>query len=100
MEDTDFPLPEKYELKNQWIVHQLATTLNFAAHNRLLTWFVGGLNFQVEHHLFPNISHVHYRKIAPIVQRTAEEFNLPYNSQRSFVGALSSHVRMLYQLGR
>ena len=58
------------------------------------------LSFQVEHHLFPNISHVHYRKIAPIVKKTAQEFNLPYLVEESFFRAIGSHARMLYQLGR
>lgn len=100
MEDADFPLPDENTLPNQWAVHQLNTTLNFANKNRPLSWFIGGLNFQVEHHLFPHVSHVHYRKIAPIVKKTAEEFNLPYNSIDSFYQALASHVRMIYQLGR
>lgn len=100
MEETEFPTPEEGKVENQWAVHQLKTTLNFANRNRLFTWFVGGLNFQVEHHLFPNISHVHYRKIAPIVKNTAKEYNLPYLSEESFFRALGSHARMLYQLGR
>ena len=100
MEDTEYPLPKDGSLTNQWAVHQLSTTLNFANGNRLLTWFIGGLNFQVEHHLFPNVSHVHYRKIAPIVKKTAQEFNLPYNSIDSLYQALVSHVRMIYKLGR
>lgn len=101
MEETEYPLPDDAKtISNQWAVHQLSTTLNFANGNRLLSWFVGGLNYQVEHHLFPNISHIHYRSIAPIVERTAKEFNLPYNSQPSFIKALGSHGRMLYELGR
>ena len=100
MEDTDFPMPKDGNLSNQWAVHQLKTTLNFARKNKVLSWFVGGLNFQVEHHLFPNISHVHYPKIAPIVESTAREFGLPYFCEPSFRSALSSHARMLYQLGR
>lgn len=100
MEDVDFPAPKEGSVFNQWAVHQLNTTLNFAANNRFLSWFVGGLNFQVEHHLFPNISHVHYRKIAPIVEMTAKEYNVPYYSMPSFRKALASHTRMLYSLGR
>lgn len=100
MEETDFPLPENGSLPNQWAVHQLNTTLNFANGNRVFSWLIGGLNFQVEHHLFPNICHVHYRKIAPIVKKTAEEYNLPYYSIDSFFTALGSHGRMIYKLGR
>ncbi len=100
MEDTKFPLPKEGSINNQWAAHQLETTLNFCNQNRLFSWLIGGLNFQVEHHLFPNISHVHYRKIAPIVKKTAKEFGMPYNAESSFFRALSSHGRMLYQLGR
>lgn len=102
MEDTQFPIPEEASnmIENQWAVHQLQTTLNFSAKSRILSWFVGGLNFQIEHHLFPNISHIHYKKIAPIVQQTAQEFNLPYYSKKNFINALASHGRMLYKLGR
>jgi len=100
MEDTDFPMPKDGDIENQWAVHQLNTTLNFANRNKVLTWLIGGLNFQVEHHLFPNISHIHYPKIAPIVRKTALEFSLPYHSKATFFKALASHGRMLYQLGR
>ncbi len=100
MEKTSFPTPTEGSIKNQWAVHQLETTLNFANKNRLLSWFIGGLNFQIEHHLFPNISHIHYRRIAPIVKATAMEFNLPYHTQRTFRSAILSHARVLYQLGR
>ncbi len=100
MEETEYPTPRDGTVLNQWAVHQLQTTLNFANNKRVFSWLVGGLNFQVEHHLFPNISHVHYRKIAPIVKKTAQEFNLPYNSQNSFFKALASHTRTLYNLGR
>ena len=79
--------------------HQLYTTLNFANSSRWFTWFVGGLNFQIEHHLFPHICHVHYRPISKIVKQTAAEFDLPYSAESSFFGALGSHARMLKRLG-
>lgn len=100
MEDLEYPKPTNGSVLNQWAVHQMNTTLNFAGKHKVLSWFVGGLNYQVEHHLFPNISHIHYSKIAPIVQRTAMEYNVPYYNQPSLREALSSHVRMLYRLGR
>ena len=74
-------------------------TANFAPGARLFSWYVGGLNYQVEHHLFPNICHIHYRKISKIVEETAKEFNLPYYSQKTFGKALSIHTEMLYNLG-
>lgn len=87
-------------IENEWAIHQLQTTANFARNNRFINWFVGGLNFQIEHHLFPNICHIHYRKISYIVERTAHEYGLPYNIQPSFISALASHTRMLKALGR
>jgi len=99
--ETEFPLPTgEGNMENHWAEHQLRTTMNFATKNRVFSWLVGGLNFQVEHHLFPTISHVHYPKIAGIVESTAKEFNLPYKAQRTFVGALWSHEQMLWKLGR
>jgi linoleoyl-CoA desaturase len=98
---TEFPMPdEKGMMTDDWAAHQLKTTTNFAQKSWAFSWFVGGLNFQVEHHLFPNICHVHYKKIAPIVQQTAKEFNLPYHSKKTFIGALASHAKLLYQLGQ
>ncbi|MFZ6010836.1 MAG: fatty acid desaturase family protein [Bacteroidota bacterium] len=100
IDGTEYPLPDQEgKMENSWAVHQLLTTTNFANKNQLLSWYVGGLNFQVEHHLFPNICHVHYRKISNIVRQTAEEFGLPYKSEPTFIGALVSHARLLKQLG-
>lgn len=100
IEGTEFPLPDENDmLENNWAVHQLHTTTNFGNKSRWFSWYVGGLNFQIEHHLFPNICHVHYRKIAGIVKDTAKEFGLPYKSARTFVDALAGHARLLKQLG-
>jgi linoleoyl-CoA desaturase len=101
IDGTEYPLPDDDgKMENNWAIHQLLTTTNFANNNRLLNWYVGGLNFQVEHHLFPNICHVHYRNIAPIVKYTAEEFGIPYKAEPTFIGALVSHAKLLKQLGR
>lgn len=100
IEGTEFPLPnESNSLENNWAVHQLLTTTNFGNKSRWFSWYVGGLNFQIEHHLFPNICHVHYRKIAGIVQETAQEFGLPYKSTRTFLQAVIKHGKLLKQLG-
>jgi linoleoyl-CoA desaturase len=100
IEGTEFPLPnEEYTLETNWAVHQLLTTTNFGNKSRWFSWYVGGLNFQIEHHLFPNICHVHYRNIAGIVKQTALEFGLPYKSSETFFEALSGHAKLLKQLG-
>lgn len=96
---SEFPLPDKNNIvEGDWATHQMLTTANFAHSNRILSWYVGGLNYQIEHHLFLNVCHVHYRTISKIVQSTAAEFGLPYHSQPTFLGALSNHARMLHKL--
>lgn len=100
VEKTDHFQPnQEGNIENVWAIHQLATTANFARNNKLISWYVGGLNFQVEHHLFPNICHVHYPEISKIVKSTAEEFGIPYLEYKSFRGALASHFKTLYKLG-
>ena len=101
VEGVEQPLPtSEGNIENEWAIHQLQTTANFSRNNPFINWFVGGLNFQIEHHLFPNICHIHYKKISYIVERTAIEFGLPYHLKPSFVHALASHTRMLKSLGR
>ncbi len=96
----EFPLPvENGSMENNWAIHQLKTTSDFAPGNKLITWLVGGLNYQVEHHLFPNISHVHYPKISKFVKETAKKYKVPYNVQPGFFRAVREHARMLKQLG-
>ncbi len=100
IDGTEYPLPnEDRALENNWAVHQLLTTTNFGSRSPWFSWFVGGLNFQIEHHLFPNVCHVHYRNIASIVKATAHEFNLPYKNSKTFMHALRGHWRLLKQLG-
>ncbi len=100
VEGTEFPEPsEDGSMENHWAIHQLITTSNFARKSHIANWFLGGLNFQVEHHLFPNICHVHYRKISEIVRTTALEFGVPYNEHETFWQAVKSHQRMLKRLG-
>lgn len=101
VEETEHPLPDvQGNMADSWAVHQLRTTMNFATKNKWLSWYVGGLNFQVEHHLFMRICHVHYPAIAPIVKQTAQEFGVPYLEQSTFGAAFRSHIRLLKTLGR
>jgi linoleoyl-CoA desaturase len=97
----EFPLPdEKGYMKNDWYVHQFATTTNFSPKSNLLNWLIGGLNYQVEHHVFPNVCHVHYKKLSKIVANTAHEYGMPYHVKKSFVLAISDHIKMLRKLGK
>jgi linoleoyl-CoA desaturase len=101
VEGTSHPRPNEHgAIENDWAIHQLNTTVNFSRHNKWISWYVGGLNFQVEHHLFPRICHVHYPQIAPIVKQTAEEFGIPYMENETFGQALQSHIATLQRFGK
>ena len=101
MPTTEYPLPnDEGKMENNWAIHQLLTTTNFAPGSRIFSWFVGGLNYQIEHHLFPNVCHVHYKQLSRIVQQTAKEYGLPYHTQKTFLGAIYQHATMLRNLGR
>lgn len=100
LEETHFfRVDEKHSVENNWAIHQLKTTANFSEKSRIFSWLIGGLNYQVEHHLFPNICHVHYKNISPIIRQTAQEYGVPYNSHHKFSDALKSHFRLLNSLG-
>jgi linoleoyl-CoA desaturase len=83
-----------------WAEHEIMTTTDFAPDNKLLSWFIGGLNFQVEHHLFPSVSHVHYPALRKIVMEQCDQFALPYHSYPTMRAAVASHVRFMKQLGK
>ncbi len=101
VEGTSHPLPnEDYTIENNWAVHQLNTTVNFSRKNKWLSWYLGGLNFQVEHHLFPTICHIHYPAISEIVKSTAEEFGIPYLENPTFLVALKSHIKAVISFGK
>ena len=101
IDDTINPLPnENGEMENTWAIHQLFTTVNFAPKNWIVNYYTGGLNHQIEHHIFPNISHIHYDKIAEIVKQTAAECNLPYHEFKTTRAAIASHFKHLRELGR
>lgn len=101
METSEFHEKEAaHEAVKSGAAHQLRTTTNFGTRAKVFTWFIGGLNFQIEHHLFPNVCHIHYPKISKIVRETAAEFNLPYHEHKTFAHALVAHGAMLKKLGR
>jgi linoleoyl-CoA desaturase len=101
VDETTNPVPnEEGEIENTWAIHQLYTTANFAPKNPIVNWFTGGLNHQIEHHIFPHISHVHYSKIAEIVKETTKEFNLPYIEFKTMTSAVVAHFKHLKELGQ
>ncbi|MBC7536914.1 MAG: acyl-CoA desaturase [Ferruginibacter sp.] len=103
VENTEFehiPLDETKHLETAWAEHQLKTTANFAMESKVVSWFVGGLNFQIEHHLFPKVSHVHYPALSKIVQEKCKEYNMPYHNNTTLMDAIASHLRVMKQLGK
>lgn len=101
IEGTEYPMPaNEGQVEHSWIEHQLRTTANFAPKNTLLSWYVGGLNYQIEHHLFPNISHLHYPAISKIVKETALEYDMPYHTFPTFFSAVGAHVGRLRDFGK
>jgi len=101
MPTSEYPLPdENGNSKNSWAIHQLLTTSDYSPRSSVFSWLIGGLNYQIEHHLFPNISHVHYKGISSLVKETAYKYKLPYHVQPNFFSAVSNHVQMLKTLGR
>lgn len=99
--ETEFVVAnEEHFVDENFAIHQMKTTANFAPRSSILYWLIGGLNYQVEHHLFPNICHVHYKKISKIVRQTAEEFGVPYNSHATFIGAIAHHMKLLKAIGK
>lgn len=102
VEGTEFVTPlteESVTVEAEWAVHQVSTTANFATSNPLVNWFMGGLNFQVEHHLFPGVSHIHYPQLNRILKETCREFNIKYMEFATVTGAFVSHMRHLKQMG-
>ncbi len=100
--EAEFPLPaaETGKMSDSWAAHQVHTTVDFARKSRVLSWYLGGLNFQVVHHLFPKICHVHYPALARIIEATCREFGVRYTAHRSFFAGIVSHFRWLRLLGR
>ena len=100
VEGIDFPEPdENGSMEESWAVHQMHTTANFSRKSSLAAFLCGGLNFQVEHHLFANICHIHYPAISTIVERVAKKHNVPYHENITFFDALASHYKTLKRFG-
>jgi linoleoyl-CoA desaturase len=92
--------PDDQRMPTGWAEHQVRATVDFAPSNRLLGWYVGGLNFQVEHHLLPSVCHVHYPALAGIVEATCVDHGVPYRAQHTLRAAIGAHYAFLRALGR
>lgn len=98
--NADFLEQDNAGENESWHMHQLRTTSNFAIGNKLVTYLTGGLNHQIEHHLFPGVCHTHYPELAKIVKSTADEYEMPYHSYASLGEAISKHYALLKSLGK
>ena len=100
--DAAFPVPvgSPAHIENEWAVFQIETTADFAPRNFLLNWYIGGLNYQIEHHLLPHICHINYPRLAPIVRATCEEFGIRYQCYPTWREAFACHWRELRLLGQ
>ena len=99
--ETEYPVPDANgAMSESWVVHELATTSNFGRRNQVLCWYVGGLNFQVEHHLFPKVCSIHYPAISDIVREVAQAHKLPYNQHPTLMDAIRCHYHALKRLGQ
>jgi len=101
VEEAEFPLPQEEtgRIEHAWAVHQAWTTVDFVRRSRVVAWLLGGLNFQIEHHLFPRISHVNYPAISRLVEETCRDFGVKYAEHRSFRAGMASHFRWLRRMG-
>jgi linoleoyl-CoA desaturase len=101
VEEADFPAPQEdgLRMKHAWADHQVETTVDFARKSRIVSWLLGGLNFQIEHHLFPRICHIHYPALSAIVEETCREFGLRYIAHETLVRGVISHFRWLRRMG-
>jgi linoleoyl-CoA desaturase len=100
VEEAEFPMPDETgKMSTDWAVHQVQTTVDFARHNRVLSWFLGGLNFQIEHHLLHRICHVHYPHLSKVVESVCRDFGIRYTENKSVLIAIGSHFRWLRAMG-
>ena len=101
VDEAEFPVPVQpaNKIEEDWAIHQLQTTANFATKNKIYTWLFGGLNYQIEHHLFPKISHIHYPVISNIVKATCQDFNVKYIEYPKMKLAIHAHVNHLKNMG-
>ncbi len=101
VDEAAFPLPsvDAGRIEQAWAIHQVETTVDFARRSRVVSWLLGGLNFQIEHHLFPRISHVNYPALSKLVERTCRDFGVAYTEHRSFRQGVTAHFRWLRRMG-
>eukprot|EP00416_Gambierdiscus_australes_P021827 CAMPEP_0171056412 /NCGR_PEP_ID=MMETSP0766_2-20121228/924_1 /TAXON_ID=439317 /ORGANISM="Gambierdiscus australes, Strain CAWD 149" /LENGTH=486 /DNA_ID=CAMNT_0011511309 /DNA_START=71 /DNA_END=1531 /DNA_ORIENTATION=- len=81
-----------------WGEHQIRSSSDWGA--RLAGFFLGGINYQIEHHLFQSVHHMHYPALAKIVREAAHRRNVPYVAFPTYTSALHSHYQLLFRMGQ
>ena len=99
--ESDFPLPnpETGKMDNPWAEHQNNVTADFGWESPVMSYFIGGLNFHLEHHLLPTVCHIHYSSLTKIVEDTCRDHGLAYYRHKSFWTGLAAHYRWLKKMG-
>ena len=102
LEEAEFPSAGDMAAagRTEWARHQVETTVDFAPRNRLLAWYLGGLNFQIEHHLFSRVCHIHYPDLAVVVREVCEQHGVHHQAHPGLASAMASHGRWLRRMGR
>ncbi len=101
VEDAEFPMPQEgtARMEHAWAIHQVETTVDFARRSRVVTWLLGGLNYQIEHHLLPRICHVNFPALSKIVEDLCQKYGVKFNEHRTVRAGIASHFRWLRQMG-
>ena len=81
-----------------WSINQIKTSCNWSSNSRFFNWFTGGLNNQIEHHLFPTMNPYLYTRISPIVKNTCKKHHIPYNDFPTFWDAWISMIKFIHRL--
>jgi len=102
VEEAEFPIPQEDtgQIERPWAVHQALVTVDYDRRNPVASWFLGGLNFHKEHHLFPTICHIHYPAITKIVEETCRNHGIRYSEHKTFRAGIAAHYRWLQKMGR
>lgn len=89
-----------YSIRNQndWVLHQIHSTVDSSVNSQLLNWFTGGLNTHLVHHLFPNICHVHYLQLTRLIKQMLCEQGIKYK-KKTFASSIIDHFKYLKLMG-
>jgi len=76
-----------------FLKHQVVTAMDFGHNSLICRYFSGGLNYQIEHHMFPFVNHCHLPSLAPLVKELCRKHDVPYNEASGYGDALEKHLK-------